>query len=126
VYNWQLNINTFYQEIDEKIAAQQRFFAAVAAAYPSDPDAQNPPQTTLYGQSMSALAAGAITLYNGVGAPPGGTPCPTTTLGGVTYQNPWTFTHSPARGQPKWQYYPNGYDYLHQVVEEYLGETFQE
>jgi hypothetical protein len=126
VYNWQLNLSKFYQEIDQKIAAQQRFFAAVAAAYPTDTDAQNPPTTPLYGQSMTALAAGAITLYNGAGAPPGGTPCPTTVLGGVSYQNPWTFTSTPPTGQPKWVYHPNGYDYLHQVVLEYLGESFNE
>ena len=126
VYNWQLNLNKFYQEIDQKIAAQQRYFAAIATAYPTDTDAQNPPTTTLYGQSMTALAAGAITLYNGAGAPLGGTPCPTTVLGGVSYQNPWTFTPAPATGQPKWVYHPNGYDYLHQVVEEYLGESFNE
>ena len=126
VYNWHFNLSKFYQEVDEKIAVQQSFFHAIAVAYPTDTDAQNPPTTTLYGQSMTALAAGAITLYNGSGAPIGGTPCPTTTLGGVSYQNPWTFTTTPATGHTKWEYHPNGYDYLHQVVLEYLGESFNE
>jgi len=119
VYNWQLNLNKFYQEVDEKIAVQQNFFSKVAAAYPTDTDAQNPPTTTLYGTSISALAAGAITLYNGAGG------CPYTTVGGVQYQNPWTFDHTQPSGQ-KWQYHANEQDYLHKVLQEYQGATYQE
>lgn len=120
VYNWQLNLNKFYQEMDEKIAVQQNFVSKIAAAYPTDTDAQNPPTTTLYGTSISALAAGAITLYNGAGG------CPYTTIGGVQYQNPWTFNHSPPAGQPKWQYTKNEQDYLHQVLQQYQGATYHE
>jgi hypothetical protein len=119
VYNWQLNLNKFYQEIDQKIGVQQRFFAAIAAAYPTDTDAQNPPTTTLYGTSISALAAGAITLYNGAGG------CPYTTVGGVQYQNPWTFDHTQPSGQ-KWVYHANVQDYLHKVLQEYQGATYSE
>ena len=65
VYNWQSNTQVFYQEMIEKQAAQQRFFNAVAAAYPNIPAAQSPPSGFTFPgtiTAMTALEAGTITL----------------------------------------------------------------
>jgi hypothetical protein len=105
-------VSTFYGELAEKGEAQQRFFNAVATAYPNDAEAQSPP--TLFTPSncitsLTAFEAGMITLYNGAAG------CPVTNLGGIQYQNPWTFDPMQPTGQ-KWQYHPNEYNYLFKVI----------
>jgi alpha-tubulin suppressor-like RCC1 family protein len=119
VYSWRNNAMTFYLELAEKQATQQRFFNAVAAAYPSNSEAQAPPTSFTHpgtSTTMTALEAGTVTLYNGAGG------CPTTTLGGTTYQNPWTFDPNRPSGQ-KWRYDANSYNYLYKVIHDEFEGT---
>lgn len=115
VYSWQTNTQVAITELQSKQAAQQRFFNAVANAYPNDPEAQNPPSSypAYPGSStnMSALDMGTITLYNSAA---GGTH----ELG---FTNPWYFNENGSSGH-KWSYTPNVNNYLYHVIhDEYEG-----
>lgn len=115
VYSWHANVEKFYAELNEKQAAQQRYFDAIQRTYPSQ--YQAPPANFVHpgtSTSMTALEAGIITLYNGVEG------CPTASLIGasgkrVVFKNPWKFTPSAPSGQ-RWSYHPNKYNYLKKVI----------
>jgi hypothetical protein len=114
VYSWQTNTQVAIQELQTKQAAQQRFFNAVANAYPNDPEAQNPPTGPAYPGSpttMSALDMGTITLYNSARG------CPHE----LGFQNPWYFNENGSSGH-KWSYTANVNNYLYHVIhDEYEG-----
>jgi hypothetical protein len=119
VYDWIENTSVALTELNSKQSTQQRFFSAVAAAYTNDAEAQTPPASypayTGSSTTMTALDMGTITLYNGAAG------CPTSTIGGTTYQNPWTFNENGQSGH-KWQYTPNANNYLYKVIhDEYEG-----
>jgi hypothetical protein len=128
-YDWHANVQRALAIYGDKVAAQLRFFDAVARTYPTDTEAQNPP--TSYtppgtSTSMTAMEAGAVTLYNGAGG------CPVSALldengNMVNFQNPWQFQPSNPTGQ-KWTFTPNSNNYLYLVIyNEYEGHlTSQE
>jgi hypothetical protein len=117
VYDWSANVQAALAILQSKNAAQQRFFDAVARTFPNDADAPHPPASFTppgTSTSMTALEAGATTLYNGAGG------CPTETLLDqnnqmVTFQNPWHFTPTVPSAQ-KWSYTPNSNNYLFRVI----------
>lgn len=105
VYEWKKNVDKFYLELDEKEVATNRFFNAVAQAFPNDPDAANPPASyTISGTSTaySAKQLSTMILYNGASG------TQSSTLNGKTYLNPWRFNPN---GNPKWTFQDNIYDY---------------
>lgn len=115
VYSWHANVEKFYAELNEKQAAQQRYFDAVQRTYPSQ--YQAPPANFVHpgtSTSVTALEAATVTLYNGVAG------CPTASLTGpsgkkLVFQNPWKFTPSAPSGQ-RWSYHPNIYNCLKKVI----------
>jgi hypothetical protein len=125
VYEWKKNVDKFYLEMDEKEAATNRFFAAVARTYPNDPDSSSPPASyTVTGTNTaySAKQLSTMILYNGAR----GTPVSTLKNGNgnntSNFQNPWTF--NPNR-TPKWQFTDNYYNYAVDVIHGEVDGTFQ-
>jgi hypothetical protein len=125
VYEWKKNVDKFYLEMDEKEAATNRFFAAVARTYPNDSDSSSPPVSyTVTGTNTaySAKQLSTMILYNGAR----GTPVSTLKNGNgnntSNFQNPWTF--NPNR-TPKWQFTDNYYNYAVDVIHGEVDGTFQ-
>jgi hypothetical protein len=122
LWDWRKNTEAYFNIVKTggstaKGSVMDRFFAAVARTYPSDPEAQAPPTNYTYdGGTYDAWAMGAITLYNGAGG------CPASflknTAGKKTrFFNPWKYETSRPSGS-RWVYYPNSNNYLHEVIEQ--------
>jgi len=112
VYDWKENLKGGIEVLETKISATNRFFAAVAAAYPNDPDAANPPLSFTVPGTNKALPAkviSTIVLYNGA-------PYPyydRQYLDGRPFTNPWTFNPN---GNPKWVFRDNQNQHARKVI----------
>lgn len=126
VYNWQDNVEKFFDELDEKEAATNRFFAAVARTYPTDPDSSNPPAAfTVQGTATaySARQLSTMILYNGAA----GTQNSLLRFSDAhqakqIFSNPWRFNPN---GNPKWTFQDNQEDYAHDVISGEVDQGFQ-
>jgi hypothetical protein len=116
LWNWMTNVEAGIAVMRDKLATViriNRFYDQYVAALPNLPQNPTPrPETvTMYGQTVNAVAACAVILYNGAG--PIGTGLPDFTLGTTRRQT--CHTYNPTTNS--WTFHDNNQTYLRRILE---------
>ncbi len=119
MWNWQKNTDAYISIVKtggsaSKGSVMDRFIAAVARTYTNDAEAQTAPTSYAYeGDNYGAWEMGTITLYNGGPYPARFVKGPSGKM--TKFYVPWNYETSRSVGD-RWKYYPNGNNYIHEVI----------